>query len=55
MPYCLSCGKLRDAEYGLCLQCRVDEALRKTVAAHKAAATPRKENENGKSEGRKGR
>ena len=58
MPYCLSCGKLRDTVNGMCLQCRADEALRRTHAAHKPAKhqkpnmESRKENDNGKSKGR---
>ena len=55
MPYCFSCGKLRDTMNGMCLQCRSDESLRKSKARRKCAQRqsldmkPRKENDNGKS------
>lgn len=33
MPYCLSCGKLRDTIGGFCQQCRIDAATRKSTEA----------------------
>ena len=31
MPYCLSCGRLRDTEGGFCRQCRIDMATRRSA------------------------
>ena len=38
MPYCLSCGKLRRTDGGLCAQCAADMSVRKKSDAqiHKA-------------------
>lgn len=38
MPYCLSCGKLRPTDGGLCAQCAADMSVRKKSDAqlHKA-------------------
>lgn len=63
MPYCLSCGKLRDTKNGFCLQCRSDMALRATADAHRESSLrrslpenkTREEKDNGESKGRKGR
>lgn len=33
MPYCLSCGKLRQTSGGFCQQCRTDMAHRKSAEA----------------------
>ena len=33
MPYCLSCGMLRDTKGGFCDQCRADMGQRKTAEA----------------------
>lgn len=33
MPYCLSCGKLRDLNGGFCAQCSIDFAVRKKMDA----------------------
>ena len=33
MPYCLSCGKLRDTRGGFCRQCAADMAVRRKADA----------------------
>jgi hypothetical protein len=38
MPYCLSCGKLRRTDGGLCVQCAADMSVRKKSDAQYAKA-----------------
>lgn len=33
VPYCFSCGRLRDTSGGLCRQCSLDEQARRNNAA----------------------
>ena len=33
MPYCLSCGRLRDTEGGFCRECCTDFNVRRTMEA----------------------